>query len=87
MAAYTLYDVLRHLAGAAAWPSEEDKRAALESIGEAEKMAVLGNTARNIECPHDDIQIDGRCADCGRTINVGHGGSINRSAITRQGWR
>lgn len=87
MAAYTIYDVLRHLCGAASWPSEEDRRAAVESINEAERMSVLGNVARNMECPHTDLD-NGRCTDCGRTIEVGHGASrIGRAPITRQGWR
>lgn len=84
MAAYTIYDVLRHLAATASWPSEEDKRAAIASITEAESLSVLGNVARIIECPHTTLSA-GRCVDCDRTIEVGH--NIQRTQVTRQGWR
>jgi len=87
MAAYSLYDVLRHLASVAAWPSEEDKIAAMASITEAEAMSVLGNVAIAMKCPHDpEDRTNGKC-ECGATIDVGHGVSPPRSPITRQGWR
>lgn len=86
MAAYTIYDVLRHLAAAAAWPSEADKRAAIQSVTDAEALNVLGNLARNMECPHTDLR-DGRCVECGRTVEVGRNPTIGTAPVTRQGWR
>jgi hypothetical protein len=83
-----VYDVLRHLCSVAAWPSEPDRRAAVASINEAEKMSVFGDVAKMIECPHDADLVDGRCQDCGRTIEVGQTGKrIVYAPIQRQGWR
>jgi hypothetical protein len=87
MAAFTLYDVLRHLVQGAAFPNEEDKRAALDSITEAESLGVLGNTARSIGCPHTELLNTGNCAECGRQVQVGHAGVIGMSTVHRQGWR
>jgi len=84
MAAYTIYDVLRHLVEKSSWPSEEDRRAAVQSVTEAERMSVLGNVAVNIECPHTTLE-NGRCVDCGRTIEVGH--TVPVTPYHRQGWR
>lgn len=70
MAAYTIYDVLRHLVEKATWPSEEDRRAATESITEAERLAVLGTVAGRLSCQHELLDA-GICIDCGRTIEVG----------------
>jgi hypothetical protein len=68
VAAYTLYDVIRHLASQARWPTDHDRIAALASVDEAEALAVLGTSAHNIECPHSTVLDSGRCEDCGRTI-------------------
>lgn len=86
MAAFTIYDVLRHLVEKSSWSTEQDRTAAMESIREAEQMSVLGNAARLIECPHAVLS-GGVCDDCGRTIEVGLSPAVPRSPVTRQGWR
>lgn len=87
MAAYTIYDVLRHLAQVSPWPSEEDRHAAIKSITEAEGMNVFGNAARNIECSHPELR-NGRCVECDRTIEVGHSViPYTGGPLFRQGWR
>lgn len=69
MAAYTLYDVLRMLVNDSR-RSEEEKRVLIESVNEAEDLAVLGTVARNIECPHPSMNERGKCTDCGRTLEI-----------------
>jgi hypothetical protein len=87
MAAFTIYDVLRHLVEAAAWRTEEDKRAALDSITENESLGVLGNIARSIGCPHPELDVTGKCGDCGRQVEVGHAGVTGMVPVRHQGWR
>lgn len=67
MAAYTLYDILRELVGTMRAP-EDQRRLMIESIDEAEQVATLGNVAKNIECPHPDLDRGGYCTECGRRI-------------------
>lgn len=53
MAAYSLYDVLRTLIDRVGWPTEEEKRLCLESVNEAERMAIFGNLAQQMTCDHE----------------------------------
>lgn len=68
-AAYSLYELLRVLVERAGWPTEEEKRAALRSVSEAERMGILGNLAVAMVCDHPAEAIaGGRCEACGRQV-------------------
>lgn len=69
-AAYSLYDLFRTLIERVGWPTEEEKRAALASVDQAERMQVFGNLASAMVCDHPTGETDreGRCVDCGRGI-------------------
>lgn len=68
-AAYSLYDLLRVLIDRVGWPDEDQKRAAVRSVGEAERMNILGNLARDMVCEHPtEARSAGQCRDCGRQV-------------------
>ncbi len=69
MAAYSLYELLRTLVERVGWPTEEEKRAALESIAEAERMQIFGNLASSMACEHPQSELrNGQCLLCGRQV-------------------
>lgn len=76
-AAYSLYDLLRALIERSGWPTEDEKRAALASVDQAEANSIFGNLAANMACEHPEDALDmatGKCDDCGRQIiKVGGG--------------
>lgn len=86
MAAYSLYDLLRTLIERVGWPTEEERRTAVESVNEAERLAVLGNVAQSMACDHPTIRVDGRCDDCGRAVESGSTVPV-RHAIRRTIYR
>lgn len=72
-AAYSLYDLFRTLVERVGWPTEGEKKAALDSINQAESMGILGNLATLMACPHDkgtygDYGQTRRCKLCDRII-------------------
>jgi hypothetical protein len=71
-AGYSLYDLLRTLVERVGWPTEDEKRVALASIDAAERMQVLGNLASMMACEHPEeaMSKSGKCADCGRQVEV-----------------
>lgn len=74
MAAYSPYELFRVLIERVGWPTEEDKKAATASVAEMESMAIFGNLARMMECPHDaDAMRNGKCTDCGKQVTGGSG--------------
>lgn len=76
MASHNIYEILTILVERVAWHNETEKGAVLESIAEMQRVALFGNMATLIECPHDNVtQTPGWralgqaiCHDCGRTI-------------------
>lgn len=79
MAAYSPYDLFRVLCERVGWPQEEEKRVALASIAEWERMQMFGNLASLTACPHPPELIrDGRCEDCGHQVTSGGYGSTGR---------
>lgn len=87
--AYTLYDLLRALIERVGWPTEAEKRAAVDSVNEAEAMGVLGTMAKQLACPHESVRRDGICEDCGGNVvtSPSGGGTVRRAPYERQGWR
>lgn len=69
-AAYSLYELFRTLVERVGWPTEEEKRAALRSVNEAERMQIFGNLAGTMACDHptDCRTPQGQCTLCGRRI-------------------
>lgn len=73
MAAYSPYDLLRTLIERVGWPVEEEKRVALESVNEWERMQIFGNLATMTACPHEEISYaTGACVDCGSRLWAGN---------------
>jgi len=73
MAAYSPYDLFRTLIERAGWSHEEEKRVALESVAEWERMQMFGNLASLTACPHEHIsRTNGACEDCGSRLWAGH---------------
>lgn len=67
MAAYSLYDVLRTLVERVGWPTETEKKLCLDSIAEAERMAIFGNLAQIMTCKHEHRH-GNKCSDCGKIL-------------------
>lgn len=76
-AAYSLYDLFRALIERSGWPTEDEKKAALASVDQAEKMNIFGNLATAMACEHPEEALDyatGICRECNRQIiKVGSG--------------
>lgn len=88
MAAFTIYDLLRHLCQEVRWSTEQDKRVALDSVREWESVSALGHMTNTLECPHENL-VGGTCTECGRAIIVGLDGQrrIQTEGYTRQYFR
>lgn len=80
-AAYSIYDLLRTLCERVGWPTEDEKRVALQSINDAERMRIFGNLAADMACVHpdDDRSPSGQCMLCGRQIETQPGWGAGRS--------
>jgi len=67
MAAYSPYELFRVLIERVGWPSETDKRAAVASVAEMERMQIFGNLASIMECAHETVR-NGLCEDCTKQV-------------------
>lgn len=65
-----MYDLFRTLIERVGWPTEDEKRVALASVGELERTQVFGNLASSLACQHEtgETDTDGKCIDCQRII-------------------
>lgn len=88
MSAYTPYDLLRTLVERVGWPTEVEKRVALESITEWESTNAFGNLVKLMNCKHEDIRADGTCDECGKQIESGSASPhARRLRSPFDGWR